>query len=162
MRFHLYLSSSCSAFTRFLFLFFFSPYLFDLQLLFLTTCQKVIKGVGWVRWPPRSFANPIWQSAPLDLHWSAIVQLCFHLLQCSLMVGLLNTMAFMVLLLVGWVIWYNKPPHLHFKIHVEKLFVVVLHFECQMMMHFSCQTTQILLNLHINLWGEILISYFCL
>jgi len=29
------------------------------------------------------------------------------LLQCSLMVGLLHAMAFMMLLLVGWVIWNN-------------------------------------------------------
>jgi len=36
---------------------------------------------GWLtRWPPRSFANPIWHSDPLCLHWSAIVPLCFHLL----------------------------------------------------------------------------------
>ena len=36
---------------------------------------------GWLtRWPPRSFANPIWHSAPLCLHWSTIVPLCFHLL----------------------------------------------------------------------------------
>jgi len=36
---------------------------------------------GWLtRWPPQSFANPIWHSAPLCLHWSAIVSLCFHLL----------------------------------------------------------------------------------
>jgi len=36
---------------------------------------------GWLtRWPPRSFANPIWHSARLCLHWTAIVPLCFHLL----------------------------------------------------------------------------------
>ena len=35
--------------------------------------------------------------------------LCFHSLYCSLIVGLLHAMAFMVLLLVGWVIWNNKP-----------------------------------------------------
>jgi len=35
------------------------------------------------------------------------VPLCFHLLQCSLMVGLLHAMAFMMLLLVGWVISNN-------------------------------------------------------
>jgi len=37
---------------------------------------------GWLtRWPPRSSANPIiWHSAPLCLHWSSIVPLCFHLL----------------------------------------------------------------------------------
>ena len=29
---------------------------------------------GWLtRWPPRSFASPMWHSAPLCLHWSAIV-----------------------------------------------------------------------------------------
>ena len=44
MRFHLNISSPCSAFIRFLFLF--SLCLFDLQLLFLNTCQKVINGVG--------------------------------------------------------------------------------------------------------------------
>ena len=32
-----------------------------------------------------------------------------HCVQCSLMVGLLHAMAFMVLLLIGWVIWNNKP-----------------------------------------------------
>jgi len=36
---------------------------------------------GWLTsWPPRSFANPIWHGAPLCLHWSTIVPLCFHLL----------------------------------------------------------------------------------
>jgi len=36
---------------------------------------------GWfTRWPPRSFANPIWHSADLYLHRSAIMPLCFHLL----------------------------------------------------------------------------------
>ena len=65
---------------------------------------------GWLtRWPPRSFANPIWHSAPLCLHWSTIVPLCFHLLYCSLTIGLLYAMALMMLLLVGWVIWNNKP-----------------------------------------------------
>jgi len=43
MRFHLYISSPCSAFIRFLFLF--SLCLFDLQLLFLNACQKVINGL---------------------------------------------------------------------------------------------------------------------
>jgi len=65
---------------------------------------------GWLtRWPPRFFAKPIWHSTRVCLHWSAIVPLCFHLLKCSLVVGLLHAMAFMVLLLVGWVIWNNKP-----------------------------------------------------
>jgi len=65
---------------------------------------------GWLtKWPPRSLANPVWHGARLCLHWSAIVPLCFHLLQFSLMVGLLHAMTFMVLLLVGWVIWNNKP-----------------------------------------------------
>jgi len=46
---------------------------------------------GWlIRWPPRSLANPIWHSGPLCLHWSVIVPLCFHLLKCSLLVGLLH------------------------------------------------------------------------
>jgi len=36
---------------------------------------------GWfTRWPLRSFANAIWHSARLCLHWSANVPLCFHLL----------------------------------------------------------------------------------
>ena len=36
---------------------------------------------GWLtRWPPRSFANPMWHSTPLCLHWSAIVPLYSHLL----------------------------------------------------------------------------------
>jgi len=36
---------------------------------------------GWLtRRPSRSFANPMWHSAPLCLRWSAIVPLCFHLL----------------------------------------------------------------------------------
>jgi len=81
--------------------------IFDLQLLFLNHLTKSDKR-GWLtRWPPRSFANPMWHSAPLCLHWSAIVPLYSHLLQCSLMVGLLHAMAFMVLLLIGWVIWNN-------------------------------------------------------
>ena len=45
MRFQLYISSPCSAFIRFLFLF--SLCLFDLQLLFHNTCQKVMNGDGW-------------------------------------------------------------------------------------------------------------------
>jgi len=61
------------------------------------------------RWPLRSFANPIWHSPPLCLHWSTMVPLCFHLLYCSLTIGLLYAMSFMMLLLVGWVIWNNKP-----------------------------------------------------
>jgi len=32
------------------------------------------------RWPPWSFANPMWHSAPLCLHWSGIVPLYSHLL----------------------------------------------------------------------------------
>jgi len=68
---------------------------------------------GWLtKWPPRSFANPRWHGPRLCLHRSAIVPLCFHLLQFSLMVGLLHAMAFMVFLLVGWVIWNNKPSPL--------------------------------------------------
>jgi len=69
---------------------------------------KTDKRCWLTRWPPRSFANPVWHSAHLCLHRSAIVPLCFHLLQFSLMVGLLHAMAFMVLLLVGWVILNNK------------------------------------------------------
>ena len=45
----------------------------------------------------------------LCLHWSTVVPLCFHLLWFSLTIGLLHAMAFMVLLLVGWIIWNNKP-----------------------------------------------------
>ena len=71
---------------------------------------------GWLtRWPPRFFANPIWHSASLYLHWSAIVPLCFHLLWCSLMVGLLHAMVLVVLLFVGCVIWNNKPLPLPFR-----------------------------------------------
>ena len=108
MRFHLYIF-----FTMFCvhsFSVFFSLCLFHLQLLFLNHLTKSDKR-GWLtRWPPRSFANPMWHSAPLCLHWSAIVPLLYsHLLYCSLMVGLLHAMAFMVLLLIGWVIWNNKP-----------------------------------------------------
>jgi len=34
---------------------------------------------GWLtRWPPPSFVNPIWHSARLYLHQSAIMSLCFH------------------------------------------------------------------------------------
>jgi len=65
---------------------------------------------GWLTgWPPQSFANPIWHSAHLYLHRSAIMPLCFHLLYFLQMVGLLHAMAFMVLLRIGWVIWNNKP-----------------------------------------------------
>ena len=60
---------------------------------------------------PWSFTNPMWHSILfLCLHWSAIVPLLYsHLLYCSLMVGLLHALAFMVLLLIGRVIWNNKP-----------------------------------------------------
>jgi len=53
------------------------------------------------------------------------------------MVGLLHAMAFMVLLLVGWVIWNNKPLPLPKKTTVERwwqnadyfaVFHQVLHF----------------------------------
>jgi len=70
---------------------------------------------GWLtRWPPRSFANPIWHSARLHFHRSAIMPLCLYLLKISLMVGLLHAMAFMVLLLISWAIWNNKPLPLFF------------------------------------------------
>ena len=51
-------------FCVYLLFFFLSLCLFVLQLLFLNTCQKVINGVGWLdsRWPPRSFANPIYMT----------------------------------------------------------------------------------------------------
>jgi len=36
---------------------------------------------GWLtRWPPRSFANPVWHSARLNLHRLTIMPLCVHLL----------------------------------------------------------------------------------
>ena len=70
---------------------------------------------GWLtRWPPQSFANPIWHSGPLCLHWSAIVPLCFHLLKCSLIVGLL----------LQWLLWcfcllaesYETINHYHYQL----------------------------------------------
>jgi len=57
---------------------------------------------GWLtRWPPWSFANPIWHNAPLFtlINYCAIV---FSFALMLLMVGLLHAMAFMMLLLVGW------------------------------------------------------------
>jgi len=94
-------SSPCSAFIRFLF--FFSLCLFDLQLLFLNTCQKVINGVGWPD-DRRGLSPILYDMAPVFVHTDQLLYHCFHLLLFSLMVGLLHAMAFMVLLLVGWVI----------------------------------------------------------
>ena len=49
------------------------------QLLFLNTYQKMINGVGWL--DDRHGLSPIlYDTAPLCLHWSTIVPLCFHLL----------------------------------------------------------------------------------
>ena len=79
---------------------------------------------GWLtRWPPRSFANPIWHSAPLCLHWSTMVPLCFHLLYCSLTIDLLYAMAFMMLLLVGWAIWNNKPLTIDQNVQTRKAYL---------------------------------------
>jgi len=36
------------------------------------------------------------------------------------MIGLLHAMAFMVLLLVGWVIWNNEPLPLHKSLQTQK------------------------------------------
>ena len=106
MRFHLYIF-----FTMFcVHSFFCLCFSFHYAYLMSNCCLSKNDKRAWLtRWPPRSFANPIWHSVPLCLHWSTIVPLCFHLLYCSLMVGLLHAMAFMMLLLVGWVIWNNKP-----------------------------------------------------
>ena len=109
MRFHLYIFFTMFCVHSFFFLFCFSIMLIWCPTVVSQHLSKHDKR-GWLtRWPPRSFTNPRWHSAPLCLHWSTIVPLCFHLLQCSLMVGLLHAMAFMMLLLVGWVIWNNKP-----------------------------------------------------
>ena len=48
MRFHLYISFTMFCVHSFFFLFFFSLCLFDVQLVFLNTCQKMINGVGWL------------------------------------------------------------------------------------------------------------------
>ena len=56
---------------------------------------------GWLtRWPPhpRSVANPIWHRQCPSLFTLIIYcAIVFHLLWCSLMVGLLHVMAFMML-----------------------------------------------------------------
>jgi len=114
VRFHLYIffTMFCvHSFFVFVFLFIMLIWCPTVVSQHLSKCDKR----GWLtRWPPWSFANPIWHNAPLCLHWSAIVPLWFHLVLCSLMVSLLHAMAFMVLLLVGWVIRNNKPlPLLH-------------------------------------------------
>ena len=109
MRFHLYIFFAMFCVLLF-FLLFFSLCLFDVQPLLRNTCQKN-DNRGWLtRWPPRSFANPIWHdTAPLFVYTDQLLCHCFHLISCSLLVGLLHAMAFIMLLLVGWVIWNNKP-----------------------------------------------------
>ena len=69
----------CS-FVRFLFLFFFSLCLFDLQLLFLNTCQKVINGVGWL--DERHGLSPIlYNTAPIFVYTDQL--LCHCVFICS-------------------------------------------------------------------------------
>jgi len=78
MRSHLYIFFTMFGVHSFFFVFF----------IMLIWCPTVVSQHlskndkrGWLtRWPPQSFANPIWHSAPLCLHWSTIVPLCFHLL----------------------------------------------------------------------------------
>ena len=106
MRFHLYIFFTMFCVHLFVFLF--------IMLIWSPTVvsQHLSKNDkrGWLtRWPPRSFANSVWHSAPLCLHWSAIMPLFSFALMFANMVGLLHAMAFMVLLLVGEVIWNNKP-----------------------------------------------------
>ena len=77
MRFHLYIFFTVFC-VHSIFLFF-SLRLFEAQLLFLNIYQKMINGVGWL--DDRHGLSPIlYDTAPLCLHWSTIVPLCFHLL----------------------------------------------------------------------------------
>jgi len=78
MRFHLYIF-----FTMFCirsFSVFFSSCLFDLQLLFLDTCQKVINGVGWP--DDRHGLSPIlYDTAPVFIYTDQV--LCHCAFICS-------------------------------------------------------------------------------
>jgi len=100
-------SSPCSAFIRLLFSFHYA-YLIS-NCCFSITCQKVINGVGWP--DDRNGLSPIlYDTAPVFIYTNQL--LCHCVFICSnflLMVGLLHAMAFMVLLLIDWVIWNNKP-----------------------------------------------------
>ena len=98
---------------------------------FSTLGKRVINGVGWL--DDRHGLSPIlyWHSAPLCLHWSTIVPLCFHLLQCSLTIGLLHAMAFMMLLLVGWVIWNNKPLTIDYFVKKLRRFKCLTYFNLE-------------------------------
>jgi len=42
--------------------------------------SSLLKNLMLGRWQPWSFTNPIWHSATLCLHWSAIMPSYFHLL----------------------------------------------------------------------------------
>jgi len=70
--------SPCSMFIRFLF--FFSLCLFDVQLLFLNTCQKMINGVS--RLDDRHGLSPIlYDTAPLFVYTDQLLCHCFSI--CS-------------------------------------------------------------------------------
>ena len=109
MRFHLYIFFTMFCVHSFSFVFVF-------LCIMLFWCPTVVSQHlsrndkrGWLtRWPPRSFANPIWLSAPLCLHWSTIVPL-FPLTLMFANGWFTACDGFMMLLLVGWVIWNNKP-----------------------------------------------------
>ena len=74
-----------------------------------------------------SFSNPIWHSTTLCLQWSAIMPLYFHLLQCSLMVGLPSLRwLFVLLLLISWVTWNNKPLPFRIKRNIKILLKLIV------------------------------------
>ena len=78
MRFHLHIFFSMYQFIRFLF--FFSLCLFDLQLLFLNTCQNVKNGVGWT--DDRHGLSPIlYDTAPVFIYTDQLLCHCVYI--CS-------------------------------------------------------------------------------
>jgi len=78
MRFHLYIFFTMICVHSFPV--FFSLYLFDLQLLFLDTCQKVTNGVGWP--DDRHGLSPIlYDTTPLFVYTDQL--LCHCVFICS-------------------------------------------------------------------------------
>jgi len=76
---------------------------------FLNTCQNVINGVGWPD-DRHGFCQSCMTQRPSLFTLISYYAIVFSFaLMFANMVGLLHAMALMVLLLVGWVIWNNKP-----------------------------------------------------
>jgi len=94
-----------------MFLFFFSLCLFDVQLLFLNTCQKVINGVGWL--DDRHGLSPIlYDTAPLFVYTDQLLCHCDY--TCS-------NVRWWLVYCMRWLLWcfcllaesYETINHVH-------------------------------------------------